>query len=155
MLTELGVGEALVSLLDEKGGQASSSAPGSLAPGSRIGPATPEERKRVIEASAVFGHYEKTIDRESAYEKLKEAAGAKMEAAGAKPAAPGQAGGGSVMDVLGGILMGGTGPRGGRREGVLEAAAKSGARSVGSQVGREIIRGVLGSLLGGGTARRR
>ncbi len=126
-----------------------------LPPGSRIGPATPEERKQVVQSSALYGHYEKNVDRESAYEKLKAAAGAKLEAAEAKPAAAPSAGGGSVMDVLGGILMGSTGPRGGRREGVLEAAAKSAARSVGSSVGREIIRGVLGSLLGGGTARRR
>ena len=88
-ITEMGVGEALVSFLDEKGRPGVVQRAWVLAPGSRIGPATPEERKRVIEASAVFGHYEKTIDRESAYEKLKEAAGAKMEAAGAKPAAPG------------------------------------------------------------------
>ena len=86
-----------------------------LPPGSRIGPATPEERKQVMQSSALFGHYEKSVDRESAYEKLKAAAGAKLEAAGAKPAAPPRAGGGSVMDVLGGILMGSTGPRGGRR----------------------------------------
>jgi hypothetical protein len=151
-ITEMGVGEALVSFLDEKGRPGIVERAWVLAPGSRIGPATPEERKQIIQSSAVYGHYEKTVDPESAYEKLKEAAGAKLDAAGAKPA---PAGGGSVMDVLGGILMGSTGPRGGRREGVLEAAAKSAARSIGSQAGREIIRGVLGSLLGGGTARRR
>ncbi len=154
-ITEMGVGEALVSLLDEKGRPSVVQRAWVLAPGSRIGPATPEERKQIIQASAVYGHYEKTVDRESAYEKLKAAAGGKLEAAGAKPAAPAPAGGGSVMDVLGGILLGSTGPRGGHREGVLESAAKSAARSVGSQVGREIIRGVLGSLLGGGSARRR
>ena len=154
-ITEMGVGEALVSFLDEKGRPGVVERAWVLAPGSRIGPATPEERKQIIQSSAVYGHYEKVVDRESAYEKLKEAAGGKLEAAGAKPATPAPAGGGGVMDVLGGILMGSTGPRGGRREGVLEAAAKSAARSVGSQVGREIIRGVLGSLLGGGAARRR
>jgi DNA helicase HerA-like ATPase len=153
-ITEMGVGEALVSFLDEKGRPGIVERAWVLAPGSRIGPATPEERKQVVQSSALYSHYEKTIDRESAYEKLKAAAGARLEAAGAKPASP-SAGGGTVMDVLGGILMGSTGPRGGRREGVLEAAAKSAARSVGSSVGREIIRGVLGSLLGGGTARRR
>jgi hypothetical protein len=154
-ITEMGVGEALVSFLDEKGRPGIVERAWVLAPGSRIGPATPEERKQIIQSSPVYGHYEKVVDRESAYEKLKDAAGAKLEAAGAKPAAPSPAGGGGVMDVLGGILMGSTGPRGGRREGVLEAAAKSAARSIGSQAGREIIRGVLGSLLGGGATRRR
>jgi DNA helicase HerA-like ATPase len=154
-ITEMGVGEALVSFLDEKGRPGIVQRAWVLAPGSRIGPATPEERKRIITSSAVYGHYEKAVDRESAYEKLKAAAGSKLEAAGAKPAARAPSRGGSVMDVLGGILMGSTGPRGGHREGVLEAAARSAARSVGSQVGREIIRGVLGSLLGGGTGRRR
>jgi DNA helicase HerA-like ATPase len=154
-ITEMGVGEALVSFLDEKGRPGVVERAWVLAPGSRIGPATPEERKQIIQSSPVYGHYEKVVDRESAYEKLKDAAGAKLEAAGAKAAAPAPAGGGGVMDVLGGILMGSTGPRGGRREGVLEAAAKSAARSIGSQAGREILRGVLGSLLGGGATRRR
>jgi hypothetical protein len=106
----------------------------------------------VIRSSALFGHYEAGQDRESAYEKLKASARARLEEAppADEPAAPG----GSVMDVLGGILVGSTGPRGGRREGMLEAAAKSAARSVGSQLGREIMRGVLGSLLGGGSRRR-
>jgi DNA helicase HerA-like ATPase len=154
-ITEMGVGEALVSFLDEKGRPGIVQRAWVLAPGSRIGPATPEERRRVIQASPMFGHYEKVVDRESAHEKLKEAAAARMEAVQAKPAPTTAGGGGSIMDVLGGILVGSTGPRGGRREGMLEAAAKSAARSAGSQIGREILRGVLGGLLGGGTARRR
>jgi hypothetical protein len=154
-ITEMGVGEALVSFLDEKGRPGIVQRAWVLAPGSRIGPATPEERRRVIQSSPIFGHYEETVDRESAYEKLKEAAAARMEAAQANPAPTAAAGGGSIMDVLGGILMGSTGPRGGRREGMLEAAAKSAARSAGSQIGREILRGVLGGLLGGGKTRRR
>jgi hypothetical protein len=120
---------------------------------------TPDERKKTMASSLVAGHYEQTIDRESAYEKLKSAAQTRMDNApagkGATPTpAPQQptasaSSGGSVMDVLGGILLGTTGPRGGHREGVLEAAAKSAARAAGSQVGREILRGVLGSLVGG------
>ena len=153
-ITEMGVGEALVSFLDEKGRPGVVQRVWILAPGSRIGPATPEERSRVIQSSLVAGHYEKLEDRESAYEKLKAAAAATMEAADAKPAPTPAAGEEGVMDVLGGILMGRTGPRGGRREGMLEAAAKSVARSVGSQIGREIMRGVLGGLLGGARRRR-
>ncbi len=127
-----------------------------LAPGSRIGPITPEERKQIIKSSLVYGHYEQ--GRRSRIG-LRKAQGRSGRQARRRPApnrrAPAPAGGGGVMDVLGGILMGSTGPRGGRREGVLEAAAKSAARSIGSQAGREILRGVLGSLLGGGATRRR
>ena len=119
-----------------RAGPASSSAPGCWPPGSRIGPITPEERKRIIQASLVFGHYEKTVDRESAYEKLKAAAGAKLEAAGAQTGErPRPAGGGSVMDVLGGILLGSTGPRGGQREGVLEVGGQE-RGSIGRIAGR-------------------
>jgi hypothetical protein len=154
-ITEMGVGEALVSFLDEKGRPGIVQRAWILAPGSRIGPATPEERSRIIAASALAGYYEKLEDRDSAYEKLKAAASAKLEAAGARPVPmPAAAGEQGVMDVLGGVLMGRTGPRGGRREGLLEAAAKSAARSVGSRIGREIMRGVLGGLLGGASRRR-
>ena len=154
-ITELAVGEALVSFLDEKGRPTVVERAWILAPGTRIGPATPEERKAAIASSPVYGHYEAAEDRESAYEKLKAHAAQRMQETPSKPPpTPAGAPGGSVMDALGGILMGSTGPRGGRREGILEAAAKSAARSVGSQLGREIMRGVLGGLLGGGTTRR-
>jgi uncharacterized protein len=152
VITELGVGEALVSFLDAKGTPSMVERAWILPPSSRIGPVTPQEREQAIKASPVYGHYEQTVDRESAYEKLAAAGKQRMEAAPAPGHPAGAAptsGGGGVMDVLGGILLGSTGPRGGHKEGVLEAAAKSAARSVGSQVGREIIRGVLGGLLGG------
>ncbi len=153
VITELGVGEALVSFLDEKGRPNVVERAYVMPPASKIGPVTPEERKRIIAASAVAGHYEKTVDRESAYEKLKgrteeRQAEAPAKASG-KGAPAGAESGGGVGGALSDILFGSTGPRGGKREGVLESAAKSAARSVGSQVGREIIRGVLGSILGG------
>ena len=159
-ITELAVGEALVSLLDEKGRPGIVERAWILPPGSRIGPATAQERQQSIRASMLFGQYENAVDRESAYEKLRAAASSRLPGqdapaqTGAAEAAP-TSSGGSVMDVLGGILMGSTGPRGGRREGMLEAAAKSAARSVGSQLGRQIIRGVLGGLLGDATRARR
>jgi DNA double-strand break repair helicase HerA and related ATPase len=146
------VGEALVSFLDAKGTPSMVERAWILPPSSRIGPVTPQEREQVVKSSPVYGHYEQTVDRESAYEKLAAAGKQRMEAAPAPGQAAGTApaaGGGGVMDVLGGILLGSTGPRGGHKEGMLEAAAKSAARSVGSQVGREILRGVLGGLLGG------
>ena len=157
VITELGVGEALVSLLDENGRPSVVERAFILPPASRIGPLTAEERQALIKASLVYGVYEKALDRESAYEKLKGAAAAKAaEAPAARQAEPepAPAAGGGWLGGLGDLLGGTTGPRGGRgRQGVGEALAKSAARAIGSQVGREIIRGVLGSILGG--SRRR
>ena len=162
VITELGVGEALVSFLDEKGRPTIVERAFILPPSSRIGPLTGEERQAVIQSSLVYGVYEKALDRESAYEKLKQSVSAAP--APAEPARPGRASvpppepapssGGGLFGGLGDLLGGTRGPRGGvGREGVAEALAKSAARAIGSQVGREIIRGVLGSILGG--ARRR
>jgi hypothetical protein len=162
-ITELAVGEALVSLLDEKGRPSVSERVFVIPPASRIGPISDDERKALIAGSLVAGVYEKKVDRESAYEKLSaRVAAAPGGTAGA--AAPGTIGsapaaataGGSDGGMLGGlkdVIFGSTGPRGGRHEGLAEAAARSAVRSIGSSVGREIIRGVLGSLLGG--SRRR
>jgi DNA helicase HerA-like ATPase len=155
VITELGVGEALVSFLDEKGRPEIVERAFVAPPSSRIGPATDTERRAVIEGSAVYGTYEKTVDRESAFEKLRDRRGS--EAAAPVPPtkeAADEGGGGGLLGGLASILFGSTGPRGGRREGAVDAAAKSVARSVGSAVGREIVRGVLGSILGGGGRRR-
>jgi DNA helicase HerA-like ATPase len=155
-ITELGVGEALISFLDEKGRPSVTERVFVLPPGSRIGPITPEERKALVAGSLVAGVYEKTVDKESAYEKLAARSAAAADTASAitagKPgAAP--ADGGGMMGGLKDILFGSTGPRGGKRDGLAEMAAKSAVRTVGSAVGREIVRGVLGSLLGGGRRR--
>jgi DNA helicase HerA-like ATPase len=152
VITELGVGEALVSFLDAKGTPTIVERAWILPPVSRIGPVTPEEREQTIKSSLVYGHYEQTVDRESAYEKLQAAAQQRGQAApalGQPPATTAGSSSGSVTSVLGSILLGSTGPRGGHREGVLEAAAKSAARAVASEAGRELLRGVLGGLLGG------
>ena len=150
-ITELGVGEALVSMLDEKGRPAVVERAFVVPPRSKIGPIAPEERKKIIASSLVAGHYEKLVDRESAFEKLRGAAAAEAPAPTKGKAAPAEAAaeGGGAMDVLGEILLGKTGPRGGRKEGVLDAAAKSAARSISSSLGREITRGILGSIFGG------
>ncbi len=164
-ITELAVGEALISFLDAKGRPSVTERVFVLPPGSQIGPITPVQRQALIAGSLVAGSYEKTVDRESAYEKLKGRASA--SGATAKPGAvrspTGAAGGpatgaevepgGGFIDGLKGVLFGSTGPRGAKREGLAESAARSAVRSIGSAVGREIIRGVLGSLLGG--SRRR
>jgi uncharacterized protein len=127
-------------------------------PASQIGPITPDERRKLIAGSLVAGVYEKTLDRESAFEMLKERAeSAPPPTAGvpgkAAPAGTPAPAGGGMFGGLGDILFGSTGPRGGRRDGVVDTIAKSAARSVGSSIAREITRGVLGSLLGG--SRRR
>jgi DNA helicase HerA-like ATPase len=150
-IMELGVGEALVSLLDAKGTPSVVQRAFILPPASKIGPVAAEERKKLIAASVIAGHYEKAVDRESAYEKLRgrtetRQAGAPVKAGGKSTPAPEERGAGGMLSD---ILFGSTGPRGGRREGVVEAAAKSMARSA----GREILRGVLGSILGGGKRR--
>jgi DNA helicase HerA-like ATPase len=144
-ITELGVGEALVSFLDEKGTPGIVQRALVVPPGSQIGPLTIPERMARIEGSALFGKYEDLVDRESAYEILKKradeaaqqaaaqaeaAAQAKAQAAEAKA----QAAGSDTSDVFG-------------------AFAKSAARAVGSNLGRQIIRGVLGSIFGGGRRR--
>jgi DNA helicase HerA-like ATPase len=151
-ITELGVGEALVSLLDEKGRPNVTERAFVIPPGSQLGPVTEAERKAAIAASPVAGHYEKAVDSESAYEKLKGRTAARQESAQPQGAQEGT-GESGVMDKLGGILVGRTGPRGGRRDGLLDAMAKGAARTIGSQIGREIVRGVLGSILGGGRRR--
>ncbi len=146
-ITELAVGEALVSLLDDKGRPSIVERAFVVPPGCRLGSVTPEERAAVIKASIVAGVYDQSVDRESAYEKLnaRHASPSTSPQSGGSPAQ----GGGGLLETLGGFLGGSTGRRGGHREGALEAAAKSAIRAIGSSVGREIVRGVLGSLTGG------
>lgn len=137
VISELGVGEALVSFLDEKGVPTPVERAFVCPPSSRIGPATDIERSETVKSSNVFGYYEKMVDRESAYETLK---GRAEQAATEVKAEEGFDWGG---------MFGGSKPSSRSREGVFEAAAKSAARAIGSQLGRQIIRGVLGSILGG------
>ncbi|MGB8338224.1 MAG: helicase HerA-like domain-containing protein, partial [Burkholderiales bacterium] len=143
-ITELGVGEALVSFLNEKGQPCIVERANVLPPHSQIGSITPEQRKAMISGSTVFGQYEKVVDRESAYEKLK------GRAAGKLGDAPGATGGGimdKVKGALGDVFDGATGGGGnhrGGRQGIGEVMVKSATRAIGSQIGRSIIRGVLG-----------
>lgn len=159
-ITELAVGEALVSLLDEKGRPSVTERVFVLPPGSQIGPITPEQRKVLLAQSLVAGVYEKTVDRESAYEKLKGRATDSVEAADtAVQKAPGGVApadeGGGLMGGLNDLLFGHTGPRGARHDGLAQTMAKSAIRTMGTSVGREIVRGVLGSLFGGSTTTKR
>ncbi|SMB20996.1 putative ATPase [Sterolibacterium denitrificans] len=198
VIGELGVGEALVSFLDEKGRPGITERALIFPPASRLGPLTEDELQAELANAPLHGKYAATTDRVSAYEALKGQApqdAADTAAAPTKPGRPGAippptqpagrapsfptarpetSGGqaarnstarttsaaqtgtgglGGIGDMLGSILTGTTGPRGGRREGVIEAAAKSAARgaagTVGRELGRQILRGVLGSILGG------
>jgi hypothetical protein len=136
VITELEVGEALVSVLDEKGSPTIVERAFICPPHSRLSPLTPEERNRFIRDSVLYGHYEKMVDRESAYEKLKtraeqmQAESSQEEIQKRRAAEPKS-----------------------QTEQLLGAAVKSAAHAIGSQLGRQIIRGVLGSIFGGGRRR--
>ncbi len=151
-ITELGVGEALVSLLDTKGRPCPTERVYVLPPASQIGPITAAQRQSLLTESIVAGVYEKTLDRDSAYEKLKGHAAARVAQAESEAARPQEApmaqGGGmfeSISSGLGSLLGGG----GGRRTSAGEQLIKSAASSIGREVGRQIIRGVLGGIFGG------
>jgi len=142
VITELGVGEALVSFLDQKGTPAMVERAFIVPPASQLGPITDGERADLVRRSPVAGKYDTPIDRESAYEKL-------TQRTAAKPAEPAHS-----SNPVSDILFGKTGPRGGRQtQGILEAMSKSAARSIGSELGRQVLRGILGSVLGGGKRR--
>ncbi len=150
-ITELAVGEALVSLLDAKGRPGITERVYVVPPGSQIGPISDAQRQALLAGSLVAGVYEKVVDRESAYEKLK----GRADAAAAAAPPPGKASAGAQADSGGGwlgglndVLFGTTGPRGGQHDGLAQSMAKSAVRTMGSTVGREIIRGVLGGIFG-------
>ena len=154
-ITELATGEALVSLLDEKGRPGVTQRVYVIPPGSQIGPITDAQRADLIKNSLVAGTYEQTVDRESAYEMLK------AHAAGGQPGAATQAGGngsaansadnndggllGNVGTVVKEALFGRTGPRGGQYDGLVQNVVKGEMR----RMGRSLLRGALGSLIGG------
>ena len=156
-ITELAVGEALVSFLDAKGRPSVTERVYVLLPGSQLGPITPQQRQALMANSLVAGVYDTMVDRESAYEKLKGRAAASSNAgAGAPPSIGGKGApaataeeGGGLMGGLNDVLFGSTGPRGGKRDGLAQTMAKSAVRTMGTSLGREILRGVLGSIFGG------
>ena len=155
VLQQLSVGEALVSMLDESGTPQTVQRAKIVPPRSQVGAITPEQRQQIIGSSVLAGHYEKTVDRESAYEKLQMRAGEKT--AGAPDATPGASVPApaqdsffkQVMGSIGSIFKPPIGPRGGVHDSMATTMAKSAARAAGSQVGRQIIRGVLGGMFGG------
>jgi len=127
VITQLGVGEALVSVLDEQGIPSVVERALIYPPRTQLAPLAPAERQQIVRQSTIYGHYEQAVDRDSAYEALKTRA---ASAAATEVPAP-------------------TRGQSTQTEEVFEALAKSTARAVGSQIGRQIVRGVLGALFGG------
>jgi DNA helicase HerA-like ATPase len=152
VIGELSIGEAIVSLLDERGSPCIAQRAMVVPPQSRLGAITPEERKAVIESSTIHGVYEKAVDRESAYEILKKRM---EEASSATEEVPQATNAGDSGSVFSGIFGSGTSrPAGARtRQGPLEAMMMSVARAIGSQIGRSVSRGVFGSLTSRGRRR--
>jgi uncharacterized protein len=150
-ITELAVGEALISLLDAKGRPSVTERVYVLPPGSQIGPITPAQRQSLLQNSLVAGVYEKDVDRDSAYEMIKGRTDAAATQAAQVPngGAAGQTASGGMLGGLNDMLFGSTGPRGAKHDGLAQSMARSAVRTMGSAVGREIIRGVLGSIFGG------
>jgi DNA helicase HerA-like ATPase len=147
VILELGVGEGLVSFLDEKGTPGMVERALVCPPRSQIGPITTEQRQQIMRNSLVAGVYEKTVDRESAYELLKTRTAASQPVSNQQPGA-------KPTTWYGDLLSMGSGGSAGRRgDSLVETVAKSAARTLGSTVGRQIVRGVLGSLLGGSNRR--
>ncbi|MBK9130214.1 MAG: DUF853 family protein [Gammaproteobacteria bacterium] len=133
VITELGVGEALVSVLDAEGRPTPVERALICPPESRIGPLTDAERAERLARSPLRGRYDQVLDRVSAYEALKQRADVEAQQAAVERAQREQ-------PVLARV------PRG--RQTPVEAMAQSAARAIGSSLGRQIVRGVLGSLLG-------
>ena len=150
-ITELAVGEALISFLDEKGRPGITQRVYVIPPGSQIGPITVAQRQQLMQQSVVAGVYEQAIDRESAYEVLRGRADSATPTDAPPPAAANADGG--MMGGLNELLFGTTGPRGGKKDGIVQSVVKSTARSMGTQLGRQLLRGVLGSLMGGNKRR--
>jgi DNA helicase HerA-like ATPase len=162
VLTQLAVGEALVSMLDENGSPEIVERAKIVPPRSQVGAITADQRKEIIASSIIAGHYEKAIDRESAYEILHARAGEKAQIAGAPPVTPSPpTPEGEKPSLLTEALGTATaafqpkvGPRGGRYDSLATSMVKSAMRAASSSIGRQIARGILGGILGGSGRRR-
>lgn len=145
-ITELAVGEALVSFLDEKGSPSVTQRLYVIPPGSQIAPITDAQRKALMRHSLVAGVYDEAVDSESAYEQLQKRTSERMaeetEAQEKEQELKQKADEGGLLSTVSDILIG-TGNS--RRQSVLESTLKS----IGRDVGRRVVRNVLGSILGG------
>jgi DNA helicase HerA-like ATPase len=137
-IMHLGVGEALVSMLGDKGAPEVVDRVLIAPPSARVGPITEQERAAIVAASKLAGKYDTTVDRESAFEVLE------------TRATKGEEGAGGWMEAVGGVLGTLFGSRRGKRlspaEIAMRSAVQSAARSAGTQIARQILRGVLGGM---------
>jgi hypothetical protein len=162
ILSQLAVGEALVSMLDQNGSPEIVQRAKIVPPRSQVGAITADQRKEIIASSIIAGHYENAIDRESAYEILQARAGKKTQDTGAAPVAastpPPEGEKPSILaEALGtatAAFQPRVGPRGGRYDSLATSMVKSAMRAASSSIGRQIARGILGGILGGGSRRR-
>lgn len=162
VLTQLAVGQALVSMLDENGSPQVVQRAKIVPPRSHVGAITDDQRKEIIASSIIAGHYEKAIDRESAYEVLQAKAGEKAETAGAPAVTAGAPAAeetkpsllAEALRTLTEAFKPTIGPRGGIHDSVATSMAKSAMRAASSQIGRQLVRGILGRILGGSGRRR-
>ncbi len=158
-ITALGVGEALVSTLDQQGIPGIVERVNVAPPGSHLGPIEPQVRRAVMDQSLVKGIYDVAIDRVSAYEILEQRAGQAAAAASA-PEIPDLS---EIEKLFGkgqGAASGGSSEkapsrRASTRQGPMEAFATNAMRSLGTQIGRQLVRGIMGSLQGGSTRSRK
>jgi DNA helicase HerA-like ATPase len=153
-ITQLGVGEALVSFLDEKGIPSEVQRAWILPPAGQIGPITPEERQKIIKESILFGHYEQMIDRESAFEILR----GRAEEAVKQTAQTAEQKRAKFQAKQAEVARQET-ERQSKKPGLFQrifaAFTSSAAHRLGNTIGKEIERGVLGSIFGGGGSSRR
>lgn len=151
-ITELGVGEALISFLDEKGSPTMVERGFVIAPGSRMGPMTQDEINGAINHSTIYGKYEDAIDRESAYEIIKAGYTLQTDTVVNNKSDnddKDKQNSGGFLDSLSALIFGSKGPRGGQKDGLVQTATKTMTRQIANQIGRQIFRGVLGGISGG------
>lgn len=152
-IMELGVGEALISFLDEKGRPNMVERAFVIAPCSQMGPMPEDKQAAIIHDSPFYKKYSQTFDRESAYEKIQ--AGFSFNNSTTNQFESKQQGDqteanqqnhGGIMDVLSSLIFGSKGPKGGQHDGLAQQVVKSATRQVVNQIGKQITRGILGGF---------
>lgn len=152
VIMELAVGEALISFLDEKGRPNMVERGFVIAPNSKIGPISPEKIPEIIHQSPYYSKYANTIDRQSAYERIKAGftlnEGSETQSSDNENSttSPEKSSSGNWLNMLSSLFFGTKGPRGGQQDGFAQKVAKSATRQVANEIGRRIIRGILGGF---------
>jgi hypothetical protein len=151
VITELGVGEVLISMLDEKGIPSMVDRAFVVPPVSHLGPITPEQRAQLISSSLVAGQYEQAVDRESAFEILQKKTEERMQQQAAADAAEAEVKQQAAEEKA--ARQAARAPDS-MLESIGKSVARSASSSIGRQIGSQIVRGVLGGIFGGSTRRK-